>query len=70
MVYCQRNMLGKQHLDGLPIAAGEAGRSRYASFHVRVMNGALARGQLEWPEFSRSGARRATGGVCDAGEQL
>ena len=63
-------MLGKQHLDGLPIAAEEADMSRHASFHVRVMNGALASGQLEWPEFSRSGARRATGGVCDAGEQL
>ena len=63
-------MLAKQHLYGLPIAAEEADMSRHASFHVRVMNGALASGQLEWPEFSRSGARGATGGVCDAGEQL
>ena len=70
MVCSQRDMLGKQHLDGLPIAAGEAARSRYVGFHVRVMNAALASGQLEWSEFSRSGARGATGGVCDAGEQL
>jgi hypothetical protein len=63
-------MLGKQHLDGLPLAAEEADMSRHASFHVRVMHGALASGQLEWPEFSRSGARGATGGVCDASEQL
>ena len=63
-------MLGKQHLDGLPIAAEEADMSRHASFHVRVMNATLASGQLEWSEFSRSGPGGATGGVCDAGEQL
>ena len=70
MVYSQRNMLAKQHLYGPPIAAGEAGRSRYVGFHVRVMNATLASGQLEWSEFSRRGAQGATGGVCDAGEQL
>ena len=47
-------MLGKQHLDGLPIAAEEADMSRHASFHVRVMNGALASGHRIYVAYSCS----------------